>query len=102
MYSHSPWVSQWFLHPRFSDSTGRIEDLNVPRDREGAFHSQVFARYKRYEPEVAEALTQMFLIGASTYKVGEVAATLMGFAPTASAGGLLNQTLTQKFPTWRG
>ena len=39
--------------------TGRIEDLNVPRDREGAFHSQVFERYKRYEPEVAEALTQM-------------------------------------------
>jgi transposase-like protein len=40
--------------------TGRIEDLKVPRDREGEFHSQVFERYKRYEPEVAEALTQMF------------------------------------------
>ncbi len=40
-------------------STGRIEDLSVPRDREGQFHSQVFERYNRYEPEVAEALTQM-------------------------------------------
>jgi putative transposase len=39
--------------------TGRIEDLSVPRDREGAFHSQVFESYNRYEPEVAEALTQM-------------------------------------------
>lgn len=29
--------------------TGRIEDLNVPRDRSGAFHSQVFERYRRYE-----------------------------------------------------
>ena len=37
--------------------TGRIEDLKVPRDREGAFHTQVFDRYNRYEPEVAEALT---------------------------------------------
>lgn len=27
--------------------TGRIEDLNVPRDREGVFHSQVFERYSR-------------------------------------------------------
>src|SRR5258706_16039456 len=53
--------------------TGRIEDLNVPRDREGEFHSQVFERYKRYEPEVAEALTQMFVSGTSTHKVGEVA-----------------------------
>ena len=39
--------------------TGRIEDLKVPRDREGEFHTQVFERYNRYEPEVAEALTQM-------------------------------------------
>ncbi len=56
-------------------STGRIEDLNVPRDREGVFHSQVFERYSRYEPEVAEALTQMFVSGTSTHKVGEVAQT---------------------------
>lgn len=40
-------------------STGCIEDLKVPRDREGNFHTQVFERYSRYEPEVAEALTQM-------------------------------------------
>jgi len=36
-----------------------MEALKVPRDREGQFHSQVFERYSRYEPEVAEALTQM-------------------------------------------
>ena len=35
--------------------TGRIEDLKVPRDRAGDFHIQVFERYDRYEPEVAEA-----------------------------------------------
>lgn len=38
--------------------TGRMEDLKVPRDRDSQFHSQVFERYNRYEPEVAEALTQ--------------------------------------------
>ena len=81
--------------------TGRIEDLNVPRDREGEFHSQVFERYKRYEPEVAEALTQMFVSGTSTHKVGEVAATLMGVAPSASAVSRLNQTLTEQYETWR-
>jgi putative transposase len=82
-------------------STGRIEDLNVPRDREGVFHSQVFERYSRYEPEVAEALTQMFVSGTSTHKVGEVAQTLMGVAPSASAVSRLNQTLTQQFEAWR-
>jgi len=81
--------------------TGRIEDLKVPRDREGEFHSQVFERYNRYEPEVAEALTQMFVSGTSTHKVGEVAATLMGIAPSASAVSRLNQTLTEQYATWR-
>src|SRR5207247_9525071 len=71
-------------------STGRIENLNVPRDREGVFHSQVFDRYTRYEPEVAEALTEMFVSGTSTHKVGEVAATLMGVAPSSSTVSHLN------------
>ncbi len=82
-------------------STGRIEDLKVPRDREGVFHSQVFERYSRYEPEVAEALTQMFVSGTSTHKVGEVAATLMGVGPSASSVSRLNQTLTEQYETWR-
>ena len=81
--------------------TGRIEDLKVPRDREGAFHSQVFERYSRYEPEVAEALTQMFVSGVSTHKVGEVAQTLMGVAPSASAVSRLNHTLIEQFAAWR-
>ncbi|HEU5377922.1 MAG TPA: IS256 family transposase [Ktedonobacteraceae bacterium] len=82
-------------------STGRIEDLSVPRDREGVFHSQAFERYSRYEPEVAEALTQMFISGTSTHKVGEVAQTLMGVAPSASSVSRLNQTLTEQYEAWR-
>ena len=62
-------------------STRRIEDLSVPRDREGQFHMQVFERYGRYEPEVAEALTEMFVSATSTHKVGSVAEKLMGAAP---------------------
>jgi len=53
-------------------STGRIEDLKVPRDRAGAFHSQAFERYSRYEPEVAETLTQMFVNGVSTDAISNV------------------------------
>jgi putative transposase len=42
-------------------SSGRIEDIKVPRDREGQFHTQVFERYSRYEPQVAQGLTEVFL-----------------------------------------
>jgi putative transposase len=82
-------------------STGRIEDLKVPRDREGQFHSQAFERYGRYEPHIAEGLTQMFVAGVSTHKVGEVAQTLLGVAPSASTISRLNQSLTQQYETWR-
>jgi putative transposase len=82
-------------------ATGRLEDLKVPRDREGQFHTQAFERYQRYEPHIAEGLTQMFVAGASTHKVGDVAQTLMGVAPSASAVSRLNQTLTQQFAAWR-
>src|SRR6266699_1856355 len=59
-------------------STGPLEDLNVPRDRAGEVHTQAFEQYCRYEPQIAEGLTQMFVAGASTHKVGDVAQTLMG------------------------
>jgi putative transposase len=75
--------------------TGRIEDLKVPRDRAGTFHTQVFERYGRYEPEVAEALTDMFVSGTSTQKVGKVAEKLLGVAPSASAVSRLNQAASR-------
>ncbi len=82
-------------------STGRLEDIKVPRDREGQFHTQAFDRYCRYEPHIAEGLTQLFVAGTSTHKVGEVAQTLLGATPSASAISRLNQTLTQLFAAWR-
>jgi putative transposase len=76
--------------------TSRSED-----DRAGTFHTQVFERYARYEPEVAEALTDMFVSGTSTQKVGKVAEKLLGVAPSASAVSRLNQTLTEQYEAWR-
>jgi transposase-like protein len=43
----------------------------------------------------------MFVAGTSTHKVGKVAETLMGMAPSASAISRLNRDLEQQFTTWR-
>jgi putative transposase len=82
-------------------TSGRIGDLKVPRDREGQFHTQAFERYRRYEPHMAQGLTEMFVAGTSTHKVGDVAQTLLGVAPSASAISRLNQSLSQQFEAWR-
>ncbi len=68
---------------------------------DGAFHTQVFERYARYEPEVAEALTDMFGSFTSTQNVGKVAEKLLGVAPSASTVSRLNQTLTEQYEGWR-
>jgi transposase-like protein len=63
--------------------------------------TQAFDRYSRYEQQVADGLTQMFVSGTSTHKVGEVAETLLGVAPSASSVSRLNSSLTEQFEAWR-
>jgi transposase-like protein len=82
-------------------TNGQIEDLKVPRDREGEFHTHTFDRYSRYEPQIAEGLTEMFVWGTSTHKVGKVAQRLLGVTPSASAVSRLNQSLSEQFDAWR-
>jgi len=47
---------------------GRLE-LALPQDREGRFHSELFARYQRSEKALLLALQQSYLPGVSTRKV---------------------------------
>ena len=47
------------------------------------------------------ALTDMFVSGTSTQKVGKVAEKLLGVAPSASAVSRLNQALTEQYEAWR-
>jgi putative transposase len=82
-------------------SQGPISDLQVPRDREGQFHSQVFEQYHRAEPQLEEALVEMFVAGASQEKVGQITKTLTGAALSDSAVSRLSQSLTEEYESWR-
>jgi transposase-like protein len=55
---------------------GKIEQLQVPRDRAAEFLTEVFDRYQRMTGNVAEAVLEMYLQGVSTRKVGEVTSAL--------------------------
>jgi putative transposase len=95
------WYRNGFYSRDLVTTSGRIEDVQVPRDRESQFHTQVFERYRRYELYVAQGLTEMFVAGTSTHKVGDVAQTLMGVALGAGAISRLSRDLEQQFMTWR-
>jgi putative transposase len=51
---------------------GKIERLEVPRDREGEFVTEVFERYKRLTGNVEEAILEMYLSGISTRKIAGI------------------------------
>jgi transposase-like protein len=55
---------------------GKIERLEVPRDREGEFATEVFERYKRMTGNVEEAVLEMYLSGISVRKIAGVTEAL--------------------------
>jgi transposase-like protein len=55
---------------------GKIERLEVPRDREGEFVTEVFERYRRMTGDVEEAILEMYLSGISVRKIAGVTEAL--------------------------
>lgn len=82
-------------------SSGQVEELRVPRDREGRYQTEVFERYSRYEPELREAMVEMYVAGAGVEKVGKVVETLTGQALSASTVSRLTGDLAEQFSQWQ-
>ena len=61
-----------------------VLDLQVPCDREGEYRPDLFARYKRVDRSLEEAIRAIFLSGASTRKVGDILDVLCGEPALAS------------------
>jgi putative transposase len=81
-------------------SVGRIDDLLVPRTRQG-HQTQVFERYKRRRPELDQTIGEMFIRGVSTQGVGQVLEQLTETKPSASTVSRVFQTLDAEFQSWK-
>lgn len=81
-------------------SVGQIDDLTVPRTREG-FQTQLFERYQRRQGELDATICQMFVGGVSTGQVGAVIETLTGSKPSASTVSRVFHTLEEEFVVWQ-
>jgi putative transposase len=81
-------------------SVGQIDDLDVPRTRQG-FQTQLFERYQRRQAELDASICQMFVGGVSTSRVGEVIETLTGTKPSASTVSRVFHSLEEEFAAWQ-
>ena len=55
---------------------GLLEEIRVPRDREGSYRPGVLPRYRRRQRQVDRMVREMFLSGVSTRRVQEVVTPL--------------------------
>ena len=75
--------------------------VEVPRDRKGEFETQVIPRSKRYENELRQDLSLMFLTGVSTRTLSMMSERLIGrkIAPTEVSNA--NKELIGAVEKWR-
>ena len=72
---------------------GMVEHLRVPRDRDGAYLTEVLPRYQRRQEQVNETIREMFLTGVSTRKVQEVVRPLLGATISAQTVSRITRSL---------
>lgn len=80
---------------------GKLE-LQVPRDREGRFSTELFQRYQRSEKGLVLALMQMYVQGVSTRKVKKITEKLCGIEVSSSQVSKLAGNLDEQVQAWRG
>ncbi len=81
-------------------TAGEIEDLPVPRTRNG-FRTELFERYQRRQVELDEAILDMFVKGVSMEQVGNVVETLTGAHPSPSTVSRVFHSLEDEFEGWK-
>ena len=78
---------------------GRLE-LEVPRDRDGTFSTELFDRYQRSEKALVLALMQMVVQGVSTRRVKKITEQLCGRRFAKSTVSELAEGLDEHVEVW--
>jgi putative transposase len=80
---------------------GNIECLEVPRDREGEFVTEIFERYKRMTGDVEEAVLEMYLSGISVRKIAGVTEALSRVKVGKDVVSRIARRLEEEQKEWR-
>ena len=76
-------------------------DVRVPRDRKGDFKTQIIPRSKRYEDELRQDLSMMFLTGISTRTLSMMSERLIGRRVSPTEVSNANKELIGAVEAWR-
>jgi putative transposase len=79
---------------------GVIEEIRVPRDRNGAFQSKVIEKYKRREKGLDKLITECYWRGISTRDVKYVLKALAGITVSSSVVSNLTSKWNKEVFAW--
>jgi len=80
---------------------GLIDDLHIPLARKGGVgYSSILERYRRQESRIEDIVSEMFLKGVSTRKVGKVSRLLWGSDVSASEVSRMNKRVKKELIRW--
>ena len=80
---------------------GKIERLEIPRDREGEFVTEIFERYKRMTGDVEEAILEMYLSGISVRKIAGVTEALSKVRIGKDTVSRIASRLQEQYKEWQ-
>jgi putative transposase len=80
---------------------GVIEELRLPRGRKsGTRYSTVLGRYRRQDKRIDEIVSEMFLRGVSTRKVGKISKLLWGTDVSPAEVSRMNKVVKKELIRW--
>jgi putative transposase len=80
---------------------GKIEDISVPRDRQGEYKTQLFEPYQRRDGWLEEAIIRMYQSGMSTREVGRFVEKMVGSAYSAATISNITDVVHKDIETWQ-
>lgn len=86
---------------RWETRYGAIDDLEVPRDRHGAFQTQTFAPYQRREDWLEELVIELYTRGVSTREVAGLLEHLYGSAYSPATVSRITEIAAEEIDAWR-
>lgn len=86
---------------RLETRFGLLEDLRLPRGRKsGTAYSTLLARYRRQDARIDQIVSEMFLRGVSTRKVGKISYLLWGSEVSPAEVSRMNQRVRKELIRW--
>ncbi|MDT9724254.1 IS256 family transposase [Xylanibacillus composti] len=80
---------------------GKINDLHVPRDRQGEFRTELFEPYQRRDGWLEEAVIRMYKGGMSTREVGDFIECILGTHYSPATVSNITNTVLQDVHAWQ-